>query len=175
MKLEPRVLRARNGAPAVIASITAVARAVVLGAALVSSGACYTYSNVMTANNVAEERAEFRLSDEGRVRMQRQLGPGALTVEGRVTSNTDSAWTLKVYRLTNVEGFANVWSGEEIELPRSAVTTVSTRRLDRQASLVAAAGVTGVVAVFILSRSLFGGGSLFGDDGGGSVGTQFRR
>lgn len=175
MQSGPRVLRARNGAPAVIASITAAARAVVLGAALISSSACYTYSNVPSTNLAAEERAEFRLSDEGRVMMQRQLGPGVLTVEGRVTSTTDAAWTLKVFRLTTVDGIASIWSGEEIELPRAGVALVSTRRLDRQASIVAAAGVTGALAVFILSRSLFGGGSLFGDGGGGNTGTELRR
>lgn len=174
MKLEPRVLRARHGAPAVIASITAAARVVVMGAALVVSGACYTYTAVPSANVVADERVEFRLTDQGRVSMQRDLGPGALSVEGRVTSSTDSAWTLKVYRLTTIDGSVSIWSGEEIDLPRSAVFLASTRQLDRQASFVAAAGVSGALALFVLSRSLLGGGGLFGD-GDGPVATQLRR
>jgi len=174
MKCEPRVLRARNGATAVITSITAAVRAVVIGAALVASSACYTYSVVSPTGAVADERVEFRLSDQGRVTMLRELGPGALSVEGRVTSSTDSLWTLKVYRLTTLDGSASIWSGEEIVLPRSAVYIVSTRRLDRQASVVAAAGVTGAVALFVLSRSLLGGGSLFGDRGG-PIGTELRR
>jgi hypothetical protein len=106
--------------------------------------------------------------------MLRDLGPGALTVEGRVTSNTDSAWTLKVYRLTTLDGSASIWSGEEILVPHSAVYAVATRRLDRQASIVAAAGVTGAVALFVLSRSLFGGGSWF-DGGSGPTDVELRR
>lgn len=174
MKFESRVLRARNGAPAVIASITAAARAVAIGAALVVSGACYTYSPVQSSDIVAEERVEFRLSDQGRVRMLRDLGPGALSVEGRVVGSTDSAWTLKVYRLQTVDGAVSIWSGEEVDLPRSAIYTASTRRLDRQASVVAAAGVTGALALFVVSRSLLGGGGLFGDRGG-PIATELRR
>jgi hypothetical protein len=145
-----------------------------MGAALFVSGACYTYSVVPSTNVVADERVEFRLSDQGRVTMQRDLGPGALTVEGRVIGSTDSVWTLKVYRLTTIDGSASIWAGEEINLPRSAVYLTSTRRLDRQASVVAAAGVTGALALFVVSRSLLGGGGLFGEKGG-PIATEIRR
>lgn len=174
MQLDPRVLITRSGATAVIHRITAAARAVVLGAALLGSGACYTYTTVPNTNRLTEQRAEFRFSDQGRVDMQRTLGPGALSIEGRIVGETDSAWNVKVYRLTNIDGHMNVWTGEEVEVPRTAVAIVSLRTFDRQRSVFAAAGVTGALAVFILTRGIIGGG-LFGDgDDPGPVGESFR-
>lgn len=150
-------------------------QAAVVVAGLLSSSACYTYAAVPTTQPLVEQRAEFRLNDQGRVQLQRQLGPGALTVEGRVVQQGAEGWTLRVYRMTTIRGDATTWTGEVVEVPSSAVELVQRRDFDRQRTVLAAAGVVGVVTLFVLSRNLFGLG--FGGDRGddpGPIGADIR-
>jgi hypothetical protein len=175
MQVGLRVLASRARASSTILRIVGAARAVAVAAALVVLSACYTYAPAPVNGSLAEQHVEFRFSDAGRVTMQRALGPGALTISGRVVAETDALWTVKVYRLTTVDGAVMTWAGEEIDVSRDAVAIVSTRQFDRQRSLVAAAGVTGAVATFILTRSLLGGGIDMSPGGGGDTGASIRR
>lgn len=161
-------------------AITLIARrtlAVVLVAGLLSSSACYTYAAVPMTEPLVEQRVELRINDEGRVQLQRQLGPGALVVEGRVVEQNDASWTLQVYRLTTLRGEATTWGGEVVEVPSTAVELVTRRDFDRQRTMVALGVGVGALTLFVLSRSLFGGG-LFQDDpgqGGGPIQVDIRR
>ncbi len=168
------VLRSRLRATVTIRKIVAGGRALVMGAALVSSAACFVYTEVPATEPIADARAEFRLSDEGRLLMRNALGPGVLTVEGRIVSNDDSAWTVKVYRLTTLRGEPMNWTGEEVQIPHQAVSLVMRRDVDKGRSLVAAAGVTGAVVLFVVSRGLFGGGTQMEPGDCGCTGTSFR-
>lgn len=133
-------------------------RNVVVVAAVLASSACYTTVVQSTAVSMLDSRGEFLVTDEGRVALREQLGPGAGKVEGRVILQDDSSWTVRVYRLTSISGESYAWMGESVRIPMRAVYSVSRRDFDRRATMLAAAGVTGAVAVFMLSRGLFGGG-----------------
>lgn len=90
--------------------------------------------------------------------MNRTLGPGASTVEGRVVEQTAEWYSMAVYRLTNVRGDVFTWTGEMVNVPVDGVEMVSERSLDKQRSVVAVASAAGAFAVFVMSRSLIGGG-----------------
>lgn len=151
------------------------ALASVLVGGLVFSSACFTYAAAPETAVLTEQRAEFRISDEGRVALRSQLGVGVRTIEGRVASQSESDWTVRVYRITLLDGSASVWSGETVGVPRTAVDAVMRRDFDRQRSTVAAAGTAGAVVLFVLSRSLLGGGSLFGPSGPGPIAVDIRQ
>jgi hypothetical protein len=157
-----------------IAQIARRGKAVMLGAAVLSSNACFTYAAVPTSQPLVEQTAEFRINDSGRAELTRQLGPGTFTVEGRVVRQDENGWTLRVYRHIDLRGQATTWTGEVVEVPRSAVEFVNRRDFDRGRSVIAAAAVTGGLTLFVLSRSLLGGGSSPEEGGGGSTGASIR-
>lgn len=176
MQLIGNLLRSRRRG-AVIAMITRRAQATVVVTGLLFSSACYTNAAVPVAEPVVEQRVELRINDAGRVQLQRQLGPGALLVEGRVVEQNEAGWTLKVYRLTPLRGEPTTWGGEVVEVPSTAVELVTRRDFDRQRTIVAMAVGVGALTLFVLSRSLFGGG-LFQDDpgqGSGPIQVDIRR
>jgi len=159
------------------AAIAQIARrgrlALMVSAALLSSG-CFTYAAVPTSQPLVEQTAEFRISDSGRLELTRQLGPGVLTVEGRVVRQDEAGWTLRVYRLIDLRGQATTWSGEVVELPRTSVEMVNRRDFDRGRSVIATAAIAGGLALFVVSRSLLGGGLSPEEGGGGSTGASIR-
>ncbi len=157
-----------------IAQIARRWKAVSLGAAVISSNACYTYAAVPTSQPLVEQTAEFRITDSGRADLTRQLGPGTLTVEGRVVRQDETGWTLRVYRHIDLRGQATTWSGEVVELPRTAVEMVTRRDFDRGRSVIAAAAFAGGLTLFVMSRSLLGGGSSTEEGGGGNTGASIR-
>lgn len=169
-------LRGGTRLGAAIETIAHRARVAVVVVGLLTSNACYNYAAVPATEPLVEQRVELRINDAGRVQLTPQVGPGALTVEGRVARQDDSSWTLRVYRLTTITGAATTWSGEVVEVPNSSVELVTRRDFDRRRTMVAMAATAGAVTLFVLSRSIFGGG--FGADGGddpGTIGASIRR
>jgi len=171
----------RSGSPlrglftgAAIAQIARRGQLALVAAATLSSSACFTYSAVPTSQPLVERNAEFRITDAGRVELARQLGPGVLTVEGKVVRQDESGWTLRVYRIVDLRDQATTWSGEVVELPRSSVELVSRRDFDRARSVIATAAIAGGFTLFVVSRSLLGGGSSPEEGGGGSTGAAIR-
>lgn len=163
-----------NNSDAVIAMITRRGKVATLAAALLSSNACYTYAAVPMSQPLVEQTAEFHVTDMGRTELTRQLGPGTLTIEGRVVRQDENGWTLRVYRHIDIRGQATTWSGEVVELPRSAVELVNRRDFDRARSAIATVAVAGGLTLFVLSRSLLGGGTSPEEGGGGSTGASIR-
>lgn len=159
---------------AAIAQIARRGQLAMLAAAVLSSSACFTYAAVPTSQPLVEKTAEFRITDSGRIELVRQLGPGVLTVEGRVVRQDDAGWTLRVYRLIDLRGQSTTWTGEVVELPRTSVEMVTRRDFDRGRSVIATAAIAGGITLFVLSRSLLGGGSGPDEGGGGSTGASIR-
>lgn len=127
-------------------------------AAVFASAGCYATVAQSNATSLVQARAEFLVTDEGRIALRDQLGAGTVKVEGRVVQQDDSAWTVNVYRLTVISGESFAWMGESVQIPMRTVFSVSRRDLDRRATVLAAAGITGAVAAYVWSRGLFGGG-----------------
>jgi hypothetical protein len=134
------------------------AATVVLASGVSLLSGCFSYAHIPVSQPVVEQRVEFQLNDVGRVQLARELGPGARTVEGRVLSQSAEGFSVAVYRMSNVRGDAFTWSGEQVQVPISAVENVMRRDFDTRRSAVAVASVAGALALFVISRSLLGGG-----------------
>lgn len=155
---------------AVGARVSVGAVALMLGGA-----ACYNYRPTMSSDLQVEHRAEFMLTDEGRVAMARTLGPGIRSIDGRLIAVSDSMWTVKVFRIESFADGPATWGGEVVQMPRSAVGMVALREFDPARSTAAAVVITGAVLLFVV-RGPFGGGWL-GDPftpGGPSTGHSLR-
>lgn len=149
-------------------------RVLVVGLAVMASTGCYSYSAVPMTEPLVEQAAEFRISDAGRVQLTRELGSGVETVEGRIVRQDANGWTVKVYRITNIRDEVSTWSGEEVDIPASAVELLQSRHFDRQRSVVALAAFAGGVTFFVLTRSILGGGSSVEGGGTGTPGETIR-
>lgn len=89
------------------------------------------------------------------------LGPGAVEVEGIVSSATDAEWKLHLLRVDHRLAGTVPWNREEVTFPRPMLIQVREKRLSKKRSILAAAGLTG--GALLLAR-IFGVVGV-GDDG----------
>ena len=135
---------------------------------LVASG-CYRFTPIEGATPAAGQEVRLSLSDEGSVRLAPLIGPRIVAIDGRAVQTTDTALILAVEAVVTQAGRGMTWSMEQLTVPRSAVSSIRTRTLDRRKSwIVAGLGVVGAIAL----GDVFGLGSGFGGflgvgDGGG--------
>lgn len=141
-------------------------RLVGLGAlAVVAVDGCYTYSAAPAAPSPGTHLV-LDLTDRGRVELGDSVGPGASSIEGTSVMSTDSAYSLRVTKVSYLNGQSNNWTGEALLVPRSLITNAREQRFSRSRTWVAAAAVGGGLIAFIASRGLLGFGS------GGGTGSN---
>jgi hypothetical protein len=123
---------------------------------------CYQYVPVSATAPVAGTEVSLGITDQGRVALAGQVGPGARRLRGRLTQATDS---LFVISLTSVEyvgaPVAAQWAGEALRISRQYVSDIGERRLSRTRSWLTA-GVVAALAVAVSTIAIVG----FGNDGG---------
>ena len=119
------------------------------------------------------------VSDRGRVSLNGALGDAPATVEGRLTTRTDSTITLAVREVESLRGTSSKWAGEPITLRLSDVAYVQTKRLDRGrtalvaiAAVAAVAAATAAVSLVVGSRNGNDEGPPGGGGGGGGGATS---
>jgi hypothetical protein len=136
-----------------------------LAAALLLPWATGCYTNRMIVNETMTPGTEVALSitDRGRVGLGERVGPGAMTVTGRLVGRTDSMYVLRVSSVDFINAGTSHWSGEELKVPRDYVSTVAERSFSRSRSWLMAGVVVGAIVVIAAGISLAAGGS---DDGG---------
>ena len=128
------------------------------GAALVAVlqvvGGCYTSTRLEPGGGTRGQNVTVELSDRGRVALGDALGPFPFRVSGRLTAVSESTLALAVRNVESIRGQASTWTGEEVALPRSGVSGVQSRRLDRgRTALLAGSLLAGIIALFV-TRSL---------------------
>ena len=127
-------------------------------------GACYRYTPT-TDVPVAGADVRLLLSEAGAADAAPVLGAGMTSVSGRVVSVSDAEVVLLVSETAGAERRL-AWAGERITLPRSAVTSVERRSLDRRRSVgVAAAGVGAAAAIALIVNAIGSRGDGDGDGG----------
>ena len=140
-------------------------RAVALGS-LVSLTACYTDRPLQTPLPPPSTRIVAQLTDSGMVAMGGLIGGGALAVEGVVTTADPSTWDLELLKVEHRDGRSIVWNREVITFPRSVLTNLSEKKLDRTRSWLFAGALT--VGTYLATRA-FGLASGGGEEGGEPV------
>jgi hypothetical protein len=140
-----------------------VRRTLALGCTLLLA-ACYTERPLATPLPAPATRIVAELTDPGIAALSDAIGPGALEVEGLVATADTAAWTLNMLRVDHRDGTSVPWNREVVKFPRSSLTRVMEKRLDRTKSWLAAGAIT---AGAIIAARLF---HLIGADEG-SEGT----
>jgi hypothetical protein len=123
--------------------------------------ACHSYVPVRPdATTVQGTEVAVRVTDRGRVMLERQVGAGAQRLEGRLVSATDSTLSLALTSVRYVDNPATVrWTGETVTIARDVVVDVSERRLSRSRSWLAG-GIAALVVAALSTLAIegFGGG-----------------
>lgn len=90
--------------------------------------------------------------------MGNSLGPGAMAVEGVVSTATDTEWTLLMLRVDHRDGRSIPWNRETVSFPRAALSDPLVVVLDKRRSwLAAGATIAGALLVARGFTLLFGG------------------
>lgn len=140
-------------------------RRVSMVAALLAAAACYRYTPI--ESGAVPVGSEFRasLTEDGTTRLVPTLGAQVAKVEGRVLSNSDTAFVISISATTNRSNVQTFWTGETITIPRATIQSIEARKLDRKRTwLVTTLGLVGG----FLAAQIFGlfEGSASGGDGG---------
>ena len=133
---------------------------------------CYSYGPLATLDPVPQTRVALVLSDEGRVGAGPVMGPGVARVEGALLGSTDSDYTLRILGVTDIRGRDSRWSGESVSLRRTWVGNAYERRFSKPRTYFLVGALTAGFVTFVVTRHLFGGGSLTDSGSGGGGGNQ---
>jgi hypothetical protein len=95
------------------------------------------------------------LNDQGRIALQQSVGPAARTIEGRLSSRTDSLFVVNVNSVSYFNGLSNKWSGEPVNVGASFVQEARLRQFSRGRTALAVAIASAAVLGFAMSRGLF--------------------
>ncbi len=136
----------------------------------VSSG-CYVYAPA-ARTPAAGSRLLLELNDQGRVALGDSIGPTGQEVEGTMTSDSDSAYSLKVVRVGYLNGQSNQWNGEQLTIARNLVNRALERRFSSSRTWLTVSAITAATVLFIATRGLLGFGSEGRTGGGGEPGQQ---
>jgi hypothetical protein len=134
------------------------------------STACRNYVPLAAPTVAPGAKLQVRLTDRGRADVASFVGPGANTLEGRVTRYDDSVVVLSVTELARLNGQEETWAGESVTVSRSGIANVAEPRISvSRTALLATMIAAGAVAIAL---SLGGGGGVGGGKSGPPVGTQ---
>ena len=133
---------------------------------LVVLGGCYRYTPT-TDSPAAAADVRLHLSADGARAAAPVIGEGVTSVTGRVLSATESELVLTVSETAGADRRVS-WAGERITLPRSSVTGIERRSLDRWRTVgVGAVGIGAVGAIALIVNAL--GSRADGDGDGGPI------
>lgn len=136
----------------------------------VSSG-CYVYSPAARVP-APGSRLLLELNDQGRVGLGESIGPSGEVVEGTITADADSAYSLKVVRVGYLNGQSNHWNGERLTVDRNFVNRAMERRFSSSRTWLTVSAISAATVLFIATRGLFGFGSEGRPGNGGEPGQQ---
>lgn len=131
--------------------------------------ACYVTTPVPVAPApVPGTKLHVQLTDAGATSLAQYLGPGVGYVDGRLLAQNDTSMSLAVSATTMRSGTEQIWKGETVSLPHSAIATVQQKKVSWwRSGLIAGAALAAVVSIGLVK-----GGSTGGPPGHGPPGQQ---
>lgn len=131
------------------------------------TGACYRY--VPLSNPAPEVGTELRshLTPEGTTALATTLGRDVANFDGRLLSQEASVWRFAVTGTRTQEARAVSWTGEPVSVPRSAITRMELKVLDRPKSIrTAILATVGGIVIGLAVKGIAGSASGTPDGGG---------
>jgi hypothetical protein len=144
-------------------------RELLFGVLFLALGACHSYRTIPGAAPVPGTAVVVALTDSGSVVLAREIGPGAIALEGEVESLGAQDIVLSVRRVRLRDGFANQWAGERVTVDRQLTSEIRERRFSPVRTFVFAAAVTAGAGA--LAGMFSGGSGSIGSGGGGGGST----
>lgn len=132
----------------------------------VAATGCHEYVPVSTYPTAKPQTVEVLLNERGRADFVNRLGPDALSFVGTLVSRKDTMSTVRVQEVTYINRSTIQWSGEQMEVTDGQIRDVRARRISRGKTFMALAAGGGGILLFILTRTITGGGNV-GTPGGG--------
>lgn len=124
------------------------ARQVLVAMLLCTGAGCYRLTPIETLVPAPGTDVRLGLTDAGSVHMAPLIGPRIGAIDGRAMESSDTAYVVAVQAVVAQGGRSMPWSMERLTVPRSAVSSVRVRTLDRKKTwLVAGLGVVGAIAL----------------------------
>ena len=99
------------------------------------------------------------INDAGRAALGGAMGPAIDQVEGRLVQQTNAEYVVAVSSIRLLRGGDQVWSGEQVRIPSSYVTSVYARRFSKSRTAVLTAAAIGSIAL-VATKSIIGSGLL---------------
>jgi len=147
-----------NGARAVMERRKRALASSVAVLATLESG-CYSYRPSFNVAPAAGEHVAFEITDQGRVGLAEQLGPGVTRIEGLVAQKDSTAYVINVSEISTISGGAAHWTGERVNVPQNYVARVEERAFSPSRTFLAVGAAAAAITVFIVTHSLLGGGN----------------
>jgi hypothetical protein len=141
----------------------------VLLSVLLASWACYDYHPITQTGASSGTEVRISLTDQGSINLAPLIGPQITKVDGTLTSVADTMLVVQVSSVINRVGFSSSWNGEQLRVPKAAVSSLERRSLNRKKSWLVGGGSLAAVALAGLGFELVGGGGKGtpGGNGGG--------
>jgi hypothetical protein len=117
-------------------------------AGLLAAG-CYQRVPLTTATPDPSTRIVATLTDSGVVAMSNAIGPGAMEIEGVVSSATPTQWNVQMLRVDHRDGRSVGWNREIVAFQPSTLLNTTRIQLDKRRSWLAAGGVT--IGAFVIA------------------------
>ena len=124
---------------------------------------CYTYRGIAVGDAAVLTPVRVELTDEGSQEITKQVGPRGSMLEGVLASRSDSELVFNVTALTRTNGVEEIWHGEHVTVPASAVSRIQRRKFS---ALNTGLFVAGIIAGGYLIRSGAGSRNIVGTPGG---------
>lgn len=109
-------------------------------------------------------RLMIGLTREGTERLENDIGRDVVRLEAEAAATNTESWDVRLLHTYDTRGMERSWARETISIPRSWITTVEHRELDRRRSAIAAAAITAAV---VLGGRAFLKRFFSGEDNGG--------
>lgn len=119
------------------------------------AAACYSWSPVRVSPDIGAQLA-LEVNDEGRVALNRTLGPGVVRLEGKLAVLENEAYLLDASSVTQIRSVAMPIDGIRVRVNREHVVRVDVRRLDRTRTWVTMGAAALITVGFFLSKGFFG-------------------
>lgn len=136
--------------------------AVTVVAWLAVSG-CYVYTPLYSAPSPGT-RVALELNDRGRAALEQNIGPEVLSVEGVISSISDSVMVVSMEGAKSLRGASTRWTGESVTFRTEYVRALREKRYSGGRTIALVSAVASSTALFIVTRGLLGNGA--GDAGG---------
>ncbi len=128
-------------------------------ALLLASTACYRYAPIQDAPSDVGQPVRMRLTDQGSINLAPLIGPTIVTLDGTLVAVRDTMMVLSVTNAIARNGIETTWKGENVDVPKAAISGLQLRALDKRRSWLLGVGGIAATAALGAAFNLIGGGS----------------